>query len=123
MTPPTLVFVYAGDSGLLHGVIDTFHKILSPATYACNLCALTYTRTGKQRGDWVRAVRDLGMPSVFLHRDELRLRPGAMDVPLPAVLVDRGGAHTPLVSREEIEACGDLDALIALVSTRAQALS
>ena len=39
-TAPTLVFVYNADSGVFNALADAAHKIFSPRTYACNLCAL-----------------------------------------------------------------------------------
>jgi hypothetical protein len=36
-----LLFVYAGDSGAVNGLVHYVHKIVSPATYECHLCALT----------------------------------------------------------------------------------
>jgi hypothetical protein len=37
----SLVFVYNADSGVFNTLSDIAHKIFSPETYACNLCALT----------------------------------------------------------------------------------
>jgi hypothetical protein len=37
-----LLFVYNADSGLAAALFDSAHKLLSPQTYACNLCALTH---------------------------------------------------------------------------------
>jgi hypothetical protein len=37
-----LLFVYNADAGLVTGLLDTLHKVLSPSTYSCSLCAITY---------------------------------------------------------------------------------
>ena len=37
-----LIFIYNADSGLFNTVTDIAHKIFSPETYSCNLCALTH---------------------------------------------------------------------------------
>ena len=42
MLPQRLIFVYNADGGRLAGLKDLFHKILSPATYSCSLCAVPY---------------------------------------------------------------------------------
>lgn len=115
----TLVFVYAVDGGAFNMVWDSLHKIASPSTYPCNLCALTYGPV-RERAAWTQAVAELAQPAVFLHRDELRARHGLVDVPLPAVFVQRGEQLEPLIDRDEIQACADLDALIALVRDRAR---
>ena len=46
-----LIFVYNADGGRLAGLQDMFHKILSPATYSCSLCAVTYGATS-MRPEW-----------------------------------------------------------------------
>jgi hypothetical protein len=115
----TLVFVYAVDGGVFNAVWDTLHKLASPSTYPCNLCALTYGPVGQRRA-WKEAIAALPMPSRFLHKDELLAEGGPADVPLPAVFVHRAATMQVIVGRDEIQACADLDALIALVSDRAR---
>ncbi|WP_232221892.1 hypothetical protein [Methanococcoides burtonii] len=46
MSKNTLIFVYNADSGLINEMKDYVHKIVSPSTYECNLCAITYGNTG-----------------------------------------------------------------------------
>ncbi|RPD44643.1 hypothetical protein DNI29_21175 [Hymenobacter sediminis] len=80
-----LLFVYNADSGLLNSALDTLHKTLSPATYACSLCAVTYGATS-MRPEWRTFLRDLPVNTTFLHRDELRQRyPSLLAEPLPAI--------------------------------------
>src|SRR3954467_6060768 len=81
---PALVFVYNAESGVFNTLADAAHKIFSPRTYACNLCALTHTALG-MRGEWKRFLEGLGVPLEFLHADELRSRYRLKGVPLPAV--------------------------------------
>jgi hypothetical protein len=120
-SPVSLLFVYAGDSGAMSGLIHYVHKLVSPATYACNLCALTYGPFGR-RAAWTRSLDELGLESEFLHRDELLRRHGPDQPPLPAVFAIREGRPEMLIARAEIEACRDLDALIALLQDRTSAL-
>jgi hypothetical protein len=112
-----LVLVYAVDGGIVAGLFDYAHKLLSPSTYPCHLCALTYGPAG-QRTAWARALAELGVPADFLHRDELVRQHGADHPPLPAVFVVRAGARELLLSKADIDACRDLDALIALLRGR-----
>jgi hypothetical protein len=37
-----LIFIYNANSGFLDKILDGAHKILSPFTYDCNLCAMTF---------------------------------------------------------------------------------
>ncbi len=64
-----LVFVYNADSGPVNGLLDAAHKVLSPSTYACRLCELTYGSLREKRS-WKAFREGLGVPVEFLHRDE-----------------------------------------------------
>ena len=111
---PKLVFVYAVNGGVVAGLFDYVHKLVSPSTYPCSLCALTYGPTG-QRAAWARTIADLGVDTEFLHRNEVEPSERAA---LPSIFIARDGVREPLISKDEIDRCADLDALIALVRSR-----
>ncbi len=117
MEKPTLIFVYNADSGLVNTLLDIGHKIISPQTYACNLCALTHS-TFSMRDEWKRFVAELGVPIEFLHRDELAKRYGINDIALPVVFRKTNGQLHKWISREEISACHSLDDLQRLVQNK-----
>src|SRR5687768_11489025 len=99
-----LVFVYNADSGVFNALADAAHKIFSPRTYACNLCALTHTAVG-MRGEWRRFLEGLGPPPEFLHADELGARYGVSGVPLPALFRREGERLSVLAGADAINAC------------------
>ena len=37
-----IVFIYNAKSGTVNSLIDWAHKIVSPDTYECSLCSMTY---------------------------------------------------------------------------------
>ena len=111
---PALVFVYNADSGVFNTLADAAHKIFSPQTYACNLCALTHTAVGMRR-EWKRFLDGLDAPLEFLHADELRARYGVEGVPLPAVFKRDGGKLEVVVGADSINACRTLDDLKSLI--------
>jgi hypothetical protein len=111
-----LVFVYNAGSGLVNGALDLAHKLLSPHTYPCRLCALTYGTFGMKR-EWRAFVDALPHPAEFLHKDELRERYG-LTTPLPAVLWREGERLTPWLGPEELNACETLQELQALIRAR-----
>jgi hypothetical protein len=117
----SLVFVYAGDSGAVNGLVHYVHKIVSPSTYECHLCGLTDGPLGRHKA-WSRALAELAPDAKFLHRDELRRQYG-MQPALPAVFALRDGRPELLISKAEIDACADLDALIALLRIRLSSVS
>ncbi len=103
-----LIFIYNADGGLAQGIMDSIHKTLSPATYPCSLCAITYGTVSMDRR-WRAWLKALPVPSVFYHKDDSPFR----DVALPVVLVEREGAVETLVSAERLNALNSVDALIA----------
>lgn len=113
-TRPALVFVYNAESGVFNTLADAAHKIFSPQTYACNLCALTHTAIG-MRGEWKRFLEGLDSPPEFLHADELKARYGVEGVPLPAVFKRDGEKLEMLVGADSINACRTLDDLKRLI--------
>ena len=115
---PKIVFVYNADSGVFNALTDAAHKILSPQTYPCSLCALTHSALGMRR-EWKQFLDGLGVPLEFLHADELRARhPAAAGVPLPAVFRRRGEGLEVFVGAEEINACRSGDELKQLIAGR-----
>ncbi len=115
---PRVIFVYNADSGPLAQLKDYVHKIVSPQTYPCSLCQVTYGNLGMKRA-WRRFVQELPHPAVFLHRDELAVqRPNLTPFELPAVLMEVGEDITLLVSAEELNQTPDIEALQSLVLAR-----
>jgi hypothetical protein len=109
-----LVFVYNADSGVFNTLADVAHKIFSPQTYACNLCALTHSAFG-MRDEWKRFLDGLGRPLEFLHADELATRYGTTNVPLPAIFRREGERLSVSAGAGAINACRTLDDLKRLV--------
>lgn len=109
-----LLFVYNADSGLFNTLADIGHKLFSPATYPCRLCAITYGYL-KERAEWRAFLDSLGVPCEFLHRDQLRERFPGVSVPLPAVLTLVDGEPRPCLDAAALDSCADLPALMALI--------
>ncbi|WP_324678791.1 hypothetical protein [Hymenobacter sp. GOD-10R] len=115
---PQLLFVYNAEAGALNGLLDTLHKTLSPQTYACSLCRLTYGAMSMHSA-WKQFVQELGIPSRFLHRKEfIQEFPALRQQPLPAAFWQNiAGEWQLLVSKEEFDQA-DLTSLMQLIRTR-----
>lgn len=112
-----LIFVYNADEGLVAGMMDSVHKLVSPSTYQCSLCAITHGvfRMNPKWRAWLdRAAHDI----VFHHKPDFRAAYPGLDVPLPAVLLDDGAGPEPLVHAEELGAVQSVDMLIAVIEGR-----
>lgn len=115
--PGTLVFVYKADSGLFNTVADIAHKIFSPDTYACSLCALTHG-TFTMRAQCKRFIESLDVPCHMLHEDQFRDAYGTVDAALPAVFVWRETGLELCLDAATIAGFEDFDALAAAVLAR-----
>ena len=80
-----LVFVYNADRGLFNMMADISHKVLSPSTYPCNLCALTHGAFS-MRKEWRDFLAKIKPPLTFLHRDEFR-KEFKLEDDLPAIYI------------------------------------
>lgn len=117
-TKPTLIFVYNAESGLFNTLSDVAHKIFSPQTYACNLCALTHATFGVRR-EWKEFLESLDARTEFLHADELRRsRYDVEELALPAILLEHGARLEVFVDAAAINSCRTLDELKRLISSK-----
>jgi hypothetical protein len=112
-----LIFVYNADSGLANMLKDWAHKIISPETYACSLCALTYDNLGMRR-PWREFIKGLGYEVEFLHRDEFAKEYGIADVPLPAAFILQNGKPILWINCETMDTLNSLDDLQTLVTQK-----
>lgn len=116
-----LVFVYNSDSGLMNEMKDYLHKIISPSTYGCNLCALTYSNTGME-SDWKSFIEDLGLPVRFLYKDEFRQTYGRMEASFPCAFIDEDGILSLLITSDETNQQTTLEELKKLVKKKVEAV-
>jgi hypothetical protein len=115
-----LVLVYAVDGGVFNAAVDFAHKLLSPSTYPCALCALTYGPLGEHKA-WTRFVANLPVPTAFLHRDEFTKEYPEIRTELPAIFVERDHRDAnlePFVSAPELRSAKDVHQLIELVEQK-----
>ena len=108
-----LIFIYNADGGIAQGVLDTLHKTLSPTTYPCSLCAITHGVL-RINPKWRYWLKQLDVPVFFQHKDDTPYR----DVALPVVLAERNGEAHALLDAAQLNALGNVDALIAALEAR-----
>ena len=111
-----LIFVYNSDGTVASFIKDTTHKLVSPETYPCNLCRLTYP-LASMKGEWRKFIESLPHEVIFLHRDEFRKQyPDQKNVQLPAVFRVDPSAIQILISHNEINKAKNLSELIEIVN-------
>jgi len=112
-----LLFVYNSDTGLFSVVTDYAHKIISPKTYPCNLCALTYGNMG-MNNLWKEFIANLKVPIAFLHRDEFVKQYDLKNTQLPAAFLKQGESIKMLITHDEVNKCTAVEELIDLVTKK-----
>ncbi len=109
-----LCFVYNAQSGVAHALMDYVHKIVSPDTYACSLCGVTYGNLGMHR-EWADYLRSLPFKTRFLYQDTMPEHLG--EISLPAAFVVENDQWVPVIGSEEMDKASTLEALIELCNT------
>lgn len=106
-----LLFVYNADSGIFNTLSDIAHKMLSPDTYECNLCAITHSYFS-MRSTWADFLETLDTKLEFLHRDELIKQYGKQDARLPAIFfIDENKKLELAVDSDTINQCKTIEDL------------
>ncbi len=116
-SPDRLIFIYNADGGIAQGIADTIHKTLSPATYPCSLCRITYGAFMMDRR-WRAWLNALPIATGFFHKDDSPYP----DFELPVVLLQGQGAVDIVLSADQLNALTSVDALIAELEVQIQAI-
>lgn len=111
-----LIFVYNANSGKMNAMKDYFHKVISPKTYNCNLCSLTYDLLG-MKSEWKKAIEKTGLKTVFLHKDELEDR-YSVSYELPVILIKEGNNVKTILNALEIKQTRNLNELIRQLNNK-----
>lgn len=112
-----VIFVYNAVSGLLNSLEDYVHKVVSPSTYACNLCGLTFGNTG-MKSKWKQFISNLNFSVNFMHKDEFLERYSIKDASFPCAFIESDSELELLISSDEMNGPETLDELKSLVSEK-----
>jgi hypothetical protein len=110
---PKLIFVYNAKGDVFSKAIDFAHKIISPKTYSCVLCALTYGDF-MIKSQWNAYLESLDYNKVFYHKEDWEQSSAYIETALPVILFQKGEAEEPeiLLSKQEMSQSKDLSGLI-----------
>ena len=107
-----LIFVYNADSGFISWLRDVSHKLMSPQSYECFLCALTHG-TFREDARWKSFRKNSPIEMEFLHRDEFEEK-FDMKEAYPVVLRQNDGLEVVL-SRSQLAHLSSVEDLIVTV--------
>jgi hypothetical protein len=107
-----LIFVYNASSDFFSRLNDFAHKIISPQTYSCNLCQLTFGNIGMHM-EWAEFIKELPYKVKFHYKDQwLNYHH------FPVVLLKRGEEINTVVSPEELHQAESLKELIDVINEK-----
>lgn len=114
------LFIYNAQSGKLNALLHSAHKMISPSTYQCSLCALTFGNFS-EANKWKDFRKSLSCEVIFLHKDEFE-RQYQFRYEYPVVLsmqppIEQNGLKI-IVDTHTLNQTENLDALIALCKQR-----
>jgi hypothetical protein len=115
--PPRLVFVYNAGDGVFSAIVDAAHKLVSPGTYQCSLCAITYGAVA-MRSEWRAWLKRLAAEPRFLHRDGFARAYRSIGAPLPVVLIERDETTEILLDANTLAQQSDVATLIVTLERR-----
>ncbi|MCW5520061.1 GTPase [Aureitalea sp. L0-47] len=116
----TVLFVYNANSGAASAVFDSMHKMLSPSTYDCKLCELTFGTFSEKR-IWKKFRQHSNYEFRFLHKDEFLKRYKSKWLPkydFPVALLMDKDSMELFISSEEFQELKTTRQLIRLVEER-----
>lgn len=109
-----LIFVYNAEEGFINGVLDSLHKIISPKTYPCKLCAITYGKFSMYP-EWKIFLNTLQIEKEFLHKKEfIKNYPSFADLKLPIVLLQDKNIDV-LISSDDFLKINTIDELMRTI--------
>lgn len=120
-----LIFIYNADSGLRNALLDGAHKALSPNTYQCNLCDLTYG-VFKERKAWKKFRQEMEWNMEFLHKDEFKKQYASKfghKFEFPIVLIALDDELQVFISARELNELKTMEALIDLINKRGKEIT
>ena len=115
-----LIFIYNANSGLRNALLDGAHKALSPHTYQCNLCDLTFGVINEKKA-WKRFREEEDRSMEFLHKDEFNKQYASKfgyKFEFPIVLIAVNNELQVFISTKELNELENTDALIDLIKNR-----
>jgi len=95
-------------------MLDIGHKLISPSTYACQLCSITHGAF-QERDAWKQFRKSSSSELEFLHKDEFETQ-YQKNFTYPVILKADGADDLGvLLSTEEINLCHSIDDLIKAI--------
>lgn len=112
----TILFVYNAKTGFWNKTLDLAHKIISPSSYTCGLCAITHGNFSEKE-DWKKFKNDFPGDFVFLYKDQFEELYAAegMKYKFPVILKKENNNIYKLIDADQINRLDSAKELIELI--------
>jgi len=112
----TLYFVYNAKGDVFSVVGDFLHKSLSPKTYPCRLCDLSYGAFSKKK-IWKNFLDSLDIKYEFVYKNGIdRFKQGIKN--FPVILIGEENNVEVFLSKEEINNTKDIETLVQKINLK-----
>lgn len=115
-----LIFVYNSNSGFGNALLDSAHKVVSPKTYKCKLCKLTFGVISENK-KWKAFRATMDMEMIFLHKNKYQEKFKSKFQKLhdlPVVLLQDNYDLSVLIGNKEFNQIEDVEVLIEKIKER-----
>jgi len=106
-----LLFVYNANSGKLNALFDAGHKLMSPSTYNCSLCALTHD-VFTENPIWKNFRTESYFDMEFYHKDEFEAKFSSDKMMYPSVLKLETDQLTTVLTPDVLNEISGIEELI-----------
>ena len=111
-----ILFIYNANSGKLNALLDAGHKLFSPSTYHCSLCALTFD-TFTENEIWKTFRKESNLEMEFYHKDEFETTFPNVKMIFPAILKLEGNQLTTVLNKDVLNEISDIERLIQKIKS------
>lgn len=115
-----LIFIYNANAGKHEALFDIAHKLVSPQTYDCKLCDITYGIFTEKKV-WKKYRKAAKVPMKFLHKNEFSKMYSSkfgFKTTYPVVLAQTEYALEFFIHTEELNSLENVADLMKLVNAR-----
>ena len=113
-----LIFIYNASDDALSVSFDFIHKIVSPGTYQCSLCKVTYGNVS-MHNEWKEYIEILPYEIDFLYKNNYnQFHPNLFVDEFPIAYKYDGKSYQEFISKKEFDLCENLDDLIKIMNQK-----
>ncbi len=113
-----LIFIYNASNSPISVSLDFIHKIVSPSTYQCSLCKITYGNIS-MHSKWKKYIESSDYIFEFLYKNNyLKYYQDLKVEEFPVAYKYDGNRYELFISKHEFDLYSNLDSLINIVNQK-----